>query len=148
MGVYPLNAARYVTGEEPVAVTASHSTKRPEIYTEVDETTEFSLEFPSGAIAECETSFGKSMNELRTTCENGWYGLRPFQSYSGIQGKTSDGKKLNAKIPNQQARQMDNDSLAIMNNKDVIVPGEEGLRDIRIVEAVYRAAKTGERVTI
>ncbi len=148
MGVYPLNAARYVTGEEPVAVTASHSTKRPEIYTEVDETTEFRLEFPSGAIAECETSFGKSMNELRATCENGWYGLRPFQSYSGIQGKTSDGKKLNAKIPNQQARQMDNDSLAILNNEDVIVPGEEGLRDIRIVEAVYRAAKTGERVRV
>ena len=149
MGVYPLNAARYCTGEEPVAVIqASHSTKRPEIYTEVDETTRFELEFPSGARAECATSLGMGMNDLQVDYENGWARLSPFQSYSGIRGEASDGRRFDARIPSQQARQMDDDALAIMEGRPMLVPGEEGLKDIRIVEAVYEAARTNERVVI
>ena len=148
MGVYPLNATRYATGLEPIAVTARQSTTRPEIYTEVDETMAFDLEFPGGATAQCETSFGKGMNDLMVTCEKGWYKLSPFQSYSGVNGMTSDGKKLNASVPNQQARQMDDDALAIINKTQVIVPGEEGLKDIRVVEAVYRSVAQKKKVTI
>jgi glucose-fructose oxidoreductase len=148
MGVYPLNAARYAVGEEPVAVTAHHSSRRPEIYTEVDETTAFTLEFPSGAVASCRTSFGEGMNRMDVKCEKGSYFLDPFQAYSGVRGKASDGVLLNARIRNQQSRQMDDDSLAIMNNQDVLVPGEEGLKDIRIVEAIYKAAGSGQRVVL
>lgn len=148
MGVYPLNATRYVTGEEPVAVMAQHYTNRPDVYTEVDETTLFQLEFPSGAVANGATSFGMNMNYLRVVGSKGWYKLEPFQSYSGIQGSTSTGKLLEQQIPNQQARQMDDDALAIINNTDVLVPGEEGLKDIRVVEAIYRSAKEGKRVVI
>jgi glucose-fructose oxidoreductase len=148
MGVYPLNATRHVTGEEPIAVTAKQSTNRPHIYTEVDETMQFTLEFPGGAVAEGETSFGKNMNTLNVTCSKGGYKLEPFQSYSGINGVTADGIKLNASIPNQQAKQMDDDALAIINKKQVLVPGEEGLKDIRVVEAIYRSVKENKRVAI
>ena len=149
MGVYPLNAARYCTGEEPVAVIqASHSTKRPEIYTEVDETTRFELEFPSGARAECATSLGMGMNDLQVDYESGWARLSPFQSYSGIRVEASDGRRFDAGIPSQQARQMDDDALSIMEGRPMLVPGEEGLRDIRVVEAIYEAARTKERVVI
>ena len=148
MGVYPLNAARYVTGEEPVAVTAKQSTTRPDIYKNLDETMQFRLEFPGGAVAECETSFGKSMNNLNVTCTKGWYKLEPFQAYSGIKGTTSDGRALNATIPNQQAKQMDEDAQAILQNTQVLVPGEEGLKDIKVVEAVYRSVKENGRVII
>jgi glucose-fructose oxidoreductase len=148
MGVYPLNAARYVTGLEPAAVTATKSTTRPQVYHEVDETMHFRLEFPGGATAECESSFGKGMNDLRVECSNGWYSLSPFQAYGGIRGETSDGRKLTASIPNQQAKQMDDDALAILRNKAVSVPGEEGLRDIHIVEAIHRSADSGLRVEL
>lgn len=148
MGVYPLNAARYGTGLEPIAVTAHQSTTRPEIYKEVDETMAFDLEFPGGVTAKCETSFGKSMNELQVNCSKGWYKLSPFSAYNGIDGVTSDGIKLNAPIANEQAQQMDDDALAIMNNKTVIAPGEEGLKDIRVVEAIYRSVAANKRVTI
>ena len=148
MGVYALNAARYTTGLEPIAVTAKQSTTRPELYTEVDETMVFDLEFPGGIMGNCETSFGKGLNSLRVNCENGWYSLEPFQSYSGIKGITSDGIKLNATIPNQQTRQMDDNAMAIINNKPVLVPGEEGLRDIRVVEAIFESAKDNSRVVI
>ncbi len=147
MGVYPLNAARYSTGEEPVAVLAQQFTNRPEIYTEVDETTMFQLEFPSGAIAQCVTSFGMGMNYLHVTYARGNASLIPFQVYSNIQGQTPGGP-LPPDEGNQQARQMDDDALAILNDTPVMVPGEEGLRDIRVVEAVYESARTGRRVEI
>jgi glucose-fructose oxidoreductase len=148
MGVYPLNAARYSIGLEPDFVTARASTDRPDIYKEVEETMAFDLEFPQGITASCETSFGKSINDLHIECKNGWYGLSPFQSYSGIKGKTSDGKLLNAVVPNQQAKQMDNDARAILDGKAVLVPGEEGLKDIRVVEAVYRSVAQNAKVKI
>lgn len=148
MGVYPLNAVRYSTGLEPIAVTARQSTTRPEIYHEVDETMEFDLEFPDGITANGETSFGKGMNSLQVDCSKGWYKLEPFQAYSGIKGETSDGTPLNASVPNQQARQMDDDALAIINKKAVMVPGEEGLKDIRVVEAIYRSVREKGRVEI
>lgn len=147
MGVYPLNAARYTAGEEPIALTARTESTRA-LYKDVDETTLFSLEFPSGAIAKCATSYGKSANILRAECEKGWYELQPFQSYSGVRGRTSDGILLNQPIANQQAQQMDNDAQAILNKSPVLVPGEEGMRDIRLVEAIFKAAKEGQRITV
>lgn len=148
MGVYPLNATRYVTGEEPIAVLAQEQTTRPEIYTRADETTLFQLEFPSGALANCATSLGMNMNYLNVTAERGWYKLEPFQSYNGIQGSVSNGTLLNQKIPNQQARQMDDDALAILNDTPLLVPGEEGMRDIKVVEAIHLSATQGRRVLL
>lgn len=148
MGVYPLNATRYSTGREPIAVTARHEVKRPELFNEVDEITYFDLEFPDNIKASCMTSFADNVNHLRIDCTNGWYKLEPFQSYSGIKGRNSDGKIIDQKIRDQQARQMDDDALAIINNTPVMVPGEEGLKDIRIVEAIFKSADSGRRVVI
>lgn len=149
MGVYPLNAARYATGMEPLAVSATQSTTRPQIFDEVDETMQFTLEFPDGITAKCRTSFGENMNNLEINCENGWYYLRPFQSYSGVQGKVSDGTVLEPFGKNQQAVQMDDNALAIMNNQPVLVPGEEGMRDIVVLEKIYESAsKKGQRVAL
>jgi glucose-fructose oxidoreductase len=147
MGVYPLNAVRHVTGEEPVSVSARQESRRPR-FSEVDEMMWFDLTFPSGAVANCFTTFAENVNKLHVDCTDGWFRLEPFQWYSGIKGETSDGKVLNETIPNQQARQMDNDALAILNDTDVIVPGEDGLKDIRVVEAVFESARTGREVSI
>jgi len=149
MGTYPLNAARYTTGEDPIAVTATHHVTRPDIFNEVDETTKFILEFPSGIIANCTTTFGANVNRLNVECEKGSYGLTPFQSYHGVQGKTSDGILLDTYVPNQQARQMDDDALSILNNSPVMVPGEDGLKDMYIVDAIFDSAKeNGKRISL
>ena len=145
MGVYPLNAARYTTGEEPIAVSAEHKVYRPETFKNVDEATFFTLEFASGAIAKCATSVYENMNHLRANCEKGWYELKPFQSYNGVNGQTSDGIKLDRTIENQQAAQMDNDALSIINNTPVRVPGHVGLNDIKVVEAILKSAKNGSQ---
>jgi glucose-fructose oxidoreductase len=140
MGVYSINAGRYSTQMESIAVSGKQSTKRPEMFHEVDETTVFEMEFPDGVMVQGETSFGKSMNYLDVSCTDGWYNLRPFQSYSGVQGETSDGTQLPPDPNHQQARQMDNEALAIKEGRAPIVPGKEGLKDIRIVRAIMESS--------
>jgi glucose-fructose oxidoreductase len=141
MGVYSINGIRYATGEEPRRILwANQSTKRAQWFTEVDETTTFAFEFSSGIQAKGKTSVGESGNRLRVDCEHGWYELRPMQAYSGVRGNTSDGKHLDAFIANQQARQMDDDALAILNEKPMLVPGEEGMRDIHLVQKILESA--------
>ncbi|MBS9522924.1 Gfo/Idh/MocA family oxidoreductase [Litoribacter alkaliphilus] len=148
MGVYSINAARYVLQQEPISVMAYESTTRPEIFTEVDETMNFILEFPDGVMANCATSFGINMNRLIVTAQDGHFRMEPFQSYNGLKGFSSDGSQFSDKIKNQQAKQMDNDALAIKENKEVLVPGEEGLKDIKVVEAIFKSAEEGRRVKI
>lgn len=149
MGVYPINAARYATGLEPVAVTGRQWSERDEMYDEVDEFTEFELEFPGGVRVQGETSFGKSMNYLDVEATDGWYRLRPFQRYSGVQGTTSDGKELPPAGGHQQARQMDNDALAIKEGRAPLAPGPDGLADIRIVRAIMESSRQdGARVAL
>jgi len=149
MGVYSLNAARYTSGQEPVAVTARQSVRRPQLFQGIDETMHFTLEFPDGTVAECATSFGENMNTLRADCEHGWYELSPFQTYDGLKGRTSDGQTFADAVPHQQARQMDDDALAILRGTAPLVPGEEGLRDMRVVDAVYASARgNGRRIVL
>jgi len=66
-----------------------------------------------------------------------------MQSYRGVGGKSSDGQIFEPFQGNQQARQMDEDALAIIQNTQVLVPGEEGLKDIRIVEAIFKSSANG-----
>ena len=148
MGVYPLNGARFISGKEPIAITARHDKSHAHIFKNVDETTYFSLEFPEGFTAECATSVVKSFNQLKVTGEKGWYQLSPMQSYSGVTGLTNDGKRFPPIKEMQQAIQMDNDALAISRNGPILVSGEEGMRDIRIVEAAFASAATGKRVRL
>lgn len=146
MGVYSINGARHATGENPVAVSGVQTHER-EVYSDVDEITTFELEFAGGAVAHCETSFAGNMNYLDIDAADGWYRLRPFQSYSGVQGETSDGTQLPADPNHQQARQMDSDALAIKENRPNIVQGRDGLEDIRIVEAIMESSERGgERI--
>jgi len=149
MGVYAINAIRYSTGEEPLRVTAARQwADRPELFHSVDENTEFELALPSGAVGHGKASRNDNTNKLRIEAERGWYELEPMQTYEGVEGKTSDGKALDKKIENQQARQMDDDALAILEGRAPMAPGEEGLRDVRIIQAIQRAAKTGEPVDL
>lgn len=149
MGVYSIQGARLGTGMEPIRVVkAVTSTTRPEIYKNgLDETVVATLEFPGGVMANIKTSFGENINFLDITCEKGTIKMAPYSGYGGIRGSSPLGE-INHKyeVPWQQARQMDDDALSIMQNKPMIVPGEEGLRDIRIVEAIYKSASSEKPV--
>jgi len=151
MGVYSIQGARLGTGMEPIAIlSATTSTTRPEIYKNgLDETTVAKLEFPGGVIADIKTSFGENINFLDITCEKGVVKMNPYSAYNGQKGTSPLGEINHPyQVPFQQASQMDDDALSILQGKPMQVPGEEGLRDIKVVEAIYKAAATGKRVSL
>ena len=151
MGVYAIQGARLGSAMEPVAVVSAElSTTRPEIYKNgLDETAVARLEFPGGVFADIKTSFGENINFLNIACDKGNIEMAPFSAYEGVKGSSPLGEiNYPYKLPWQQIRQMDDDALAIMQKKPMLVPGEEGLRDIRIVEAIYKSAADGGEVKL
>lgn len=151
MGVYAIQGARLGTNMEPLSiVSATTSTTRPEIYKNgLDETTIATLEFPGGVMADIKTSFGENVNFLDITCEKGDINMKPYSNYNGVKGKSPLGDiYFPYEVPRQQALQMDDDSRSIKAGTPMLVPGEEGLRDIRIVEAIYKSAGTGKQVKL
>lgn len=151
MGVYSIQGARLGTGMEPIAVRSAKAwTDRPEIYKNgLADNVTAELEFPGGVIATIKTSFAEQINFLNINCEKGTIAMEPFSSYAGNKGTNPYGTiNFPYDVPWQQANQMDQDALAIMANKPMLVPGEEGLRDIRIVEAILKSAETGKRIVI
>lgn len=143
MGPYPLQAARYATGLEPVAVTAQQFVSSPTVFVGVDETTTFQLEFPGNIVANCLTSFAANVNFLNVNAQQGEYGLRPFSGYGGLHGYLPKGETFDFPEMNQQANQMDEMCLAIMEKRPSKTPGEEGLRDMIIIDAMRESVKKG-----
>ena len=147
MGVYCIQGARYVTGEEPVYVKAREEKTKPELFKEVDETIYFDLEFPSGCIAKGTSSYNMNLNHLKVKAEKGEFELSQAYRYGGMEGRTPKGP-MNFPQINQQAAQMDDFANCILQNKNTVVPGEMGMQDMKIVEAVYRSVASGKREKI
>lgn len=148
VGIYCVQGARYTLGTEPIAVTAQEGPKTdPEMFSEVEESLTWQMEFPGGIHALCKTSYSESMNILRAEAEHGWAKLEPAYPYTGIKGETSEGE-MDCMEVNQQAYQMDDFAKAIEENRPTPVPGEMGRQDVKILQAIYRAMETGERVEI
>jgi len=153
IGIYSLQAARYVTGEEPTEAGAMmYSTPGDERFKEVEETINFQLRFPSGALANCTSSYGfAGQNRYRVIGTKGWAELEPATSYSGLRMYVRRGNATEERgLPQRDhfALEMDHMSECVMDNKDILTPGEEGLRDLRIMMALYEAAKSGTTVKL
>ena len=149
IGIYSVNGARYMVGEEPIWVTAQEVKIDHVKFKEgVDETITFQLGFPSGAVASCLSTY--SMNNLDRFFLNGSQGfaeMQPSTGYGPIQGRTHKGELTQPHITHQTL-QMDEMQAIIFENKVPLVPvdGEEGLKDMKIIDAIYEAARTGKRV--
>ena len=156
IGIYALQAARYTTGEEPLAVFAKETTDRKDPrFREVEDMIDFQLEFPSGAIGSCMSMYSANRNQFVLMGEKGRIELEPATAYSGqrmwVGNERSD--KTEVKPPpgpyaNQWVGQLDHMSQCVLQNREPLVPGEEGLRDIRIIEAVYRSAREQQRIVL
>ena len=155
MGVYSLQAARYMTGEEPIAVTARESTdRRDPRFTEVEDMIEWTLEFPSGAIAGCQSMYSANQNHILLMGDKGRIELEPATRYNGNHmwlGR--DGREREVTPPPGPARtqfagQLDHLAQCVRSGREPIVSGEEGLRDMRIVEAIYRSAREGRTIRL
>lgn len=148
LGIYCIQGCRYTTGMEPISVTAQEGPKtNPDKFKDVEESLNWQMEFPNGIVAECSTSYSKAMNLLRAECERGFAELDPAYEYEGLKGKTWEGE-LAFREGSQQAAQMDDFAQAIKEGRPTPVPGEMGRQDVKIIQAIYKAMETGEKVTI
>ena len=151
IGIYAINGARYMIGEEPIWVTAQETKTNPEKFKPgVDETIQFQLGFPSGAVASCLSTY--TMNNLDRfflNAEKGFAELLPSTGYGPIKGRTNKGE-LNYPHVTHQTVQMDEMAGIILEGKKPIVPvdGEEGLKDLKIIDAIFLAVKTGKKVPL
>ncbi|MCE6991276.1 Gfo/Idh/MocA family protein [Dyadobacter sp. CY323] len=148
LGVYCVQGSIYAMGINPVGVTAKEGPKTDkEKFPDVEQSMEFTLDFPGGASSYCTTSYADKGNLLRVEAEKGWYELSPAYGYSGIAGKSSL-DKIDFKQVNQQALQMDDFASCVKNRRPTRVPGEMGMRDVKILMAIYESARTGKKVPL
>jgi predicted dehydrogenase len=146
VGIYCVNAGRYITGLEPMTVLAREGPKNDkEKFKTIEESVIWQMEYADGTIAECSCSYLEYQNHLHVDAERGWFEIAPAFSYGGLKGQTSDGKMKLTQI-NQQAAQMDDFALAIMNKRPTPVPGEMGRQDVKILKAIYKSMETGQKV--
>lgn len=151
IGIYSINGARYGVGEEPIWVTAQETKTDPVKFPEgVDETITFQLGFPGGAIASCTSSYAFDAQDRFTLIgSKGFAELQPASGYGPTRGKTNKGP-IEQPVVTHQTLQMDGMADLILNKKTIApsVDGEEGLRDMIIIDAIYEAVRTGKKVPI
>jgi len=149
VGIYALQATRYLTGEEPIWVSATTTRGDPTRFSEVEESVLWQARFPSGAISHCGTSYNAApAGYFRAIAEHGWFGLDPAFPYDGVRGMRSDGKAIDFPSIDQFAAEMDDFAQCILEKKPSKVSGEEGLRDVKIMMAIYESARIGKPVDL
>ncbi|MEA1831314.1 Gfo/Idh/MocA family oxidoreductase [Methylobacterium durans] len=157
IGIYCLNTARALLGEEPVSVQAQvFSPPEDSKFAEVEETVSFTLQFPSGVIAQCLTSYG--VHEARKLSVHtpaadielqnafAYEGQRLVVSHKDGKQQSRDNRVLAQK--NQFALEIDHFARCVIENRRPRTPGEEGLQDHVLMEAIYEAARTGAPVKV
>ncbi len=149
VGIYALQATRYLTGEEPILVAGIETKTDPVKYREVDETVTWQAKFPSGVIALCSASYElPPLARFRGVTERGWFELDPAFYYGGIRGRRSDGKEINLAGGDQFAAEMDDFARCILSDQPSKVSGEEGLRDVQVMMGIYESIRTGRAVAL
>ena len=157
VGIYCLNAARFLTSEEPSEVSAAlYQPVDDPRFKEVEETCSFTMKFPSGFVATCSSGYGMHKSQfLRLEGDRAWAELNPAFGYSGLKlrhetvvAARNVVSEPSIEAADQFATEMDHMSLCIQQNLAPHTPGEEGLQDQRIVDAIYESARTGRTVNI
>jgi predicted dehydrogenase len=154
IGIYALNAARYMTGEEPSAVYAQETTDRNDPrFREVEDMIGFQLEFPSGVVGSCMSMYSANQNHILLMGDKGRIEMEPATAYKGNRlwvgsGRGEEVTPRPGPGVTQFAGQLDHLAQCILQNKEPIVPGEEGLKDMRIIEAIYRSVREQKRIVL
>jgi predicted dehydrogenase len=153
IGIYALQAARYLSGEEPIEVTAQTFADRQDPrFKEVEQHCNFQLRFPSGVLASCVSSYATGLNRFVAHTTKGSATLDPALSYNGvkfhIQRPGQPEESPNLPDIDQFAAEIDAFAQCILTNTPSQTPGEEGLRDVRIMQGIYESAETGKAVKL
>jgi predicted dehydrogenase len=152
IGIYAVNGARYMVGEDPIWVTAQEVKTDPVKFKPgIDESIMFQMGFPSGAIASCLSTYNmNNVDRFLLIGERGYAELQPANGYGPLKGKTNKGELKAVSPQYQQTVQMDEMAGIFLEGKTPIVPvdGEEAVKDAKIIDAIYEAVKTGKKIPL
>ena len=147
MGVYCVHGVRQAMHAEPLAVTAQSFNTRTDKFQDVEETLYWQMYFENGIVANCMTSYSARAGHLLLHGQKASYKLEPAYGYGPIKLFV---KNNEVQIPhtNHQAVQMDAFAKNILEDTPVVASGQEGLNDMKVIDAIYKAAESGARVSI
>lgn len=145
IGIYCIQSACYISGQTPTMVSAQAFNNNPEFFSEVEETLSFQLFFDEEVANSFTTSHNMRANRLYVDADDEIFEISPAFYYNKIGANYASRSFTEV---NQQALQMDDFSLCILRNETSRVSGEMGLRDLRIIEAIYESADSGRKVAI
>ncbi len=157
IGLYCLNATRFLSREEPVEVMAqTYSTPGDPRFKEIEETIHFQMRFPSGLMTQCAASYGAHLSRfMRVNGTTGWTEMSPAFSYTGLRLRGSalvDGRETAfepaIKEVDQFTREIDHMSTCVLTGTQPHTGGAEGLQDMKLIAAIYHAAETGRAVAL
>ena len=153
VGIYSLNATRYLTGEEPASLASFSSViDNDGRFTSVEENLSWTMKFPSGIVASCATTYGAQMDGFfKVYGAKGWIEAEPAFNYDGqhLHAEYFNGPRVPPTVldepnpqknPYQFTAQANHFSNCVQNNLEPKTPGEEGLRDLRYITEIYRDA--------
>jgi predicted dehydrogenase len=151
VGIYCVQAARYITGKEPISVTAQFGPVTDlERFSEVEESISWQFQFDGGGpVVSGYSSYKTNVERLYMSAANGWMELSPAYGYGPIKGETHKGM-MDFPVVHQQANQLDSMAKNWLDGKRIPnhASGEEGLRDVKILMAIYDAAETGKSIKL
>jgi predicted dehydrogenase len=147
-GVYAVNAACGLMREQPVEVVAYEAKSDSIRFANVEESVFWSMQFASGAVAQCATSYSVRMNGLRVDAVEGYFELQPAYSEDGLRGSSTAGN-IGGDNGNQIARQLDEFAGRIENGvAPTLGSPAEGLRDVKIIAAIHESLRSGRSVSL
>jgi predicted dehydrogenase len=148
VGVYCLQTARMLTGEDPIWISATETKTDLVKFREVDETISWTMKFPGGVISNCVSTYAANgLQGFRAATSRGWFGLDPAYYYGGNRGRRSDGTEINIPVADQFATQLEDFADCIIQKRQTKVSGQMGLSDVKYMMAVYESIKKGRPVT-
>ncbi|MBV9762333.1 MAG: Gfo/Idh/MocA family oxidoreductase [Acidobacteriaceae bacterium] len=147
VGIYSLNACRYLTGEEPASLEAYCSViDKDTRFRDVEETCSWTMKFPSGILASCNTTYGANMpGFFRVHGSKGMIHMEPAFAYEGlrltakIQGEPPIDEPNQQKDPYQFLLEADDFADCCIHGKEPKANGEEGLRDMQYMAQIYKS---------
>jgi predicted dehydrogenase len=153
IGIYCINTSRWAVSEDPIKAVAWSWKRDKKRYKEVEEGITFRLHFPSGTLLEGTASYGSVLASFVTVHgEKGWATLAPafaFEEERRLVGKAS-GQKFDEGYDgvDEFALELDEFADCIRTGRVPEPDGEQGLKDLVIIDAIYKSAKTNKPVSI
>lgn len=152
LGIYPLNTARFLLGEEPISVSGLTTTSQPE-FTDVDEDVVFDLTFPDEVTASCLASLDAypssrlevsgTEGEIQVTSAFG--GLTPHRI---VVERDDMRTEYTGQPMNEVTEEFDYFAYCLLSNTHPEPDGTDGVTDLYLIESIYESAETGRHISV